>query len=346
MSRFDIVMRMITRLFIGKPLLFNLNLNVTTRCNQNCPMCNAVLDKQPDDTLTLVKLKAYLKAFKGVPIPSVTLSGGEPTLAPEFPDIVKYCKERFPFGVGMVSNFYSKGARFKDAMDAALKADIRIACSFDGFGRVAEERRGVPNVDAILMENIAWVSERKKELGSKSKLAINTVISDQNIYQVKDIIDVAVRFGWISRLSCFNPFFSSDDDPMLPTLNESRRIAQLINEVLGCEAVKENPHFLMGIPVFADKSSPKLCPYLRWPYRKAKVFLNPNGDVLLCDRMPIGNVLKDNFEDLVSSREYKDRLNKFKECKGCWIPCFVEPMLPLSPVSRLRIRRRFKKLLH
>ncbi|MFH1652457.1 MAG: radical SAM protein [Pseudomonadota bacterium] len=344
-GRFEIVSKMLMRFVCAKPLLFNLNVNVTTRCNQACPMCNAVLEEQQGDTLTLDKFKELLKAFEGVPIPSVTLSGGEPTLAPEFPKIVEFCAQNFPFGVGMVSNFYMRGEKFKTALDAALKNDIRVACSFDGFGEVAKKQRGVKNSEVSLVENIEWVTNRKKELKSKSKLVINTVVSDQNVQQVHDILNVARKFGWISRLSCANQFFYQGDNPDLPTLSDTQNLADLIKSVLDEQTIEQNRDYLRGIPVFSKRATPKLCPYLRFPFKSAKVFLNPNGDILLCDRTPIGNVAREHFDRIMRSPKYYEHIRRFKECKGCWLPCFVESIIPLSLSGQLKLKRMFRNLI-
>ncbi len=342
----SVVKNVLSRVVQHKPVVFNLNVNVTMRCNQRCPMCNAEVEKQPGDTLTLDMLKTYVKAFEGMHIPSVTLSGGEPTLAEELPEIIEYCAVNFPYSTSIVSNFYLQGPRFEKAMIAALENNIQIACSFDGFGDIAKRQRGVSDSENRLQESIAWVTEQKKRLGSSSRLVINTVLSDQNMHQVGDIADISEKYGWHYRISCANHFFYQDDDhPDLPTLYQYEGLAKVIDETLKRGILSQNPTFLKGIPLYSKKRAPKICPYTNPIFRTAKIFLCPNGDILLCDRDPIGNAAKSHFSDIIASDSYKAHVEKLKKCQGCWLPCFVESFLPMHPFKSRRIHKQFDAII-
>ncbi|MDO8461685.1 MAG: radical SAM protein, partial [Deltaproteobacteria bacterium] len=189
------VFRMAGRIAVGKPIILNLNLYTTRLCNQQCPMCNAELDVNGGPSITLDDFKLYLDRLKSYAIPSITFSGGEPTIAPELPEIIDYAAKRFPFRMGIVSNFYGRNDRFRRSIDACLKHNLNIGCSFDGFGEVADKQRGARNVSEIVTENLKWVTARKKELGSRAPLVMNTVISDTNLHQVMEIIQFSKKLG-------------------------------------------------------------------------------------------------------------------------------------------------------
>jgi MoaA/NifB/PqqE/SkfB family radical SAM enzyme len=94
--------------FRGKPLVFNLNLNVTNICNQNCPMCNAVITgRKGGVSVTLDDCKEIYSRLKSYSIASLTISGGEPSLVKDIPQILDFFADKFPFGVNVNSNLYA-----------------------------------------------------------------------------------------------------------------------------------------------------------------------------------------------------------------------------------------------
>lgn len=62
------------------------------------------------------------------------------------------------------------------------------------------------------------------------------------------------------------------------------------------------------------------------------MFMEPNGDISLCERKPIGNLREQTLEQMFRSEAYQHTLKEFIEpCTGCWYSCFVELPLALKP---------------
>lgn len=71
------------------------NIDVTNRCNLSCPTCFADAGQIPEDP-TIDQIRSMMKILRDqrpVPCPAVQLSGGEPTIRDDLPEIVSLAKE-------------------------------------------------------------------------------------------------------------------------------------------------------------------------------------------------------------------------------------------------------------
>lgn len=313
-----------------KPLLFNLNLNVTNLCNQNCPMCNAVIvGKEKGTTITFKDCKEYLNILSPYKIASLTISGGEPSLVKEIPEILEYTENRFPFGVNINSNLYAKKSIISRFAESALKTNTRIGTSFDGFGDTADSLRGAKDVSNRVLKNIELVTELRRELKSESTLNIHTVISDQNIDEIPDILAISDKFGWTHTLAPVNNFFYQDSsEEYAPKLHYSEKLEKVIELAGKKKNIAVSKDFLLSIPKFTKCETDKLCPYLSGIFKTSKVFLDPNGDLSLCSREPIGNIRDSSVVEMLKGKKYQDEIVNYTHCPGCWLACFVE--MPLA----------------
>lgn len=324
-----------------KPQIFNLNVNCTNACNQQCPMCNAELETKNSDFLSAKQFEKYLEMLRPYSPATCTLSGGEPTIIPELPEIIDLSVKYFPFGVAINSNFYSGNERFQDNIIACLKAGIRISCSFDAFGSAADRQRGAKNVEAKTIENMKWVAAQKKELHSKSMLIVHTVISDITIDHVERIFELSKELGYEQRIAPAIQYYYQVPHPNAPGLKPSTKLKNLLEKALDARKVKQDPYYIKGIYAYANNTAPKLCPYITRPYENHKVFLDPNGDLSLCDRQPIGNLHKTTFEEMLQTTNYQRKQEDHHKCKGCWTACFVEPMILMKNKEKREINNAF-----
>ncbi|MEZ6060388.1 MAG: radical SAM protein [Planctomycetaceae bacterium] len=128
-------------------------LEITSSCNLECPMCFAV--SGPGGThLTFDECKAAIDRLvevEGQP-EILQLSGGEPTVHPQFLDIFRYACEQ-PIDIVMINTNgirIAKDPRFVEQL-AALRHRCEIYLQFDGFDDAGcEVLRGEPLVDVKL----------------------------------------------------------------------------------------------------------------------------------------------------------------------------------------------------
>jgi MoaA/NifB/PqqE/SkfB family radical SAM enzyme len=301
-------------------------------------MCNAVILEQALPAMfSIGKFINYSDRLKEYRIPVCSISGGEPTLVPDMPEILRVASKRYSM-VTIMTNLYGKTNRIERVVRAALENNVNIIASFDGFGEVADRLRGAKNVAASQAEHIRMISKMKQDLRSSSVLTINTVVSDLNLNQVPSIFEFSAGAGWNQTLVPVNVFADQEHLAHLPHLTYSAKLDEVCDLAMKAEHVKELHSFLRGIPRYARREAPKVCPYLTKFLRTYKIYLEPNGDISFCKRVPVGNINDQTFEDIVQSTRFQDEeMARFKKCTGCWMQCFVEPALALQPENLLRL---------
>lgn len=314
------------------PHIWDLNIVAINRCNQACPMCNAgILAQESASIMTAAKLTEYLRAFDGIHIPVATISGGEPTLAPELPEIIGIATQRFPEKVMLISNFFTKGPLFERSMRAALASGVHIVCSFDGFGTTADNLRGAKSVSDVTVRNMQLVNTWRTEMASQSILEVHTVISDANLESVEDILGLSRELKWTQTVAPVNAPAQVPRHPQGVGLERSQRLNDVLRVVKSQSHVTQMRAYIDGIPAYAEGVHAKRCPYLISQTKNLKVFLEPDGNLTLCDRIPLGNVTSTSLGDILSGSERSAFQRRAEQCEGCWLSCFTEPALMTDP---------------
>ncbi|MDH5681936.1 MAG: radical SAM protein, partial [Spirochaetota bacterium] len=185
----SVAVRNVARAIIGKSALINLNLIATNLCNQNCPMCNTTLMRDQKNVYTLELFKSHLEKMKSYPLASCTISGGEPTLIKELPEIIEHAAGYFPFGTLLITNLYGNTKHVMRSVESALRNNVGLSISFDGFGEAADKLRGARNVFSSMEKHINMVHELQQSLNSKSSITLHTVLADMNLSQVPKILE-------------------------------------------------------------------------------------------------------------------------------------------------------------
>ncbi|MFA5139912.1 MAG: radical SAM protein [Elusimicrobiota bacterium] len=178
-------------------------LDLTNRCDLNCPMCFANAGSRGpvyEPTLDQVtRMLEGLKAQKPVPADRVQFSGGEPTLRPDFLDIVRKAVELDFFYIQVNTN----GLRMADFSfaQAAKEAGVEtLYMQFDGMSDdVYRKTRGRPLLDAKLA-----AIENCRKLGMCVILA-PTVIRGVNDHEVGAIARFAARNYDVVRGVTYQP---------------------------------------------------------------------------------------------------------------------------------------------
>jgi len=325
--------RYLMRRMQNRPQVWDLNIVATNRCNQGCAMCNAVvLDQSQAAKFTLASFDAYCDKLSDQQIPICTISGGEPTLVPEMPGILESAARRFPVRVMLISNFYAQGPLFQSTMRTALSLGLHIVCSFDGFDDVADELRGASGVSERVVRNMKWLTALRSQMSSRATLELHTVIADRNLSQVERILTLSSMLGWRHTIAPKNGAPQSQrHSPNGLTNGPELRLA--LRQVKAAANVRQLTSYVDGVPAFADGRHTKHCPYLTSGLERLKIFLEPNGDVSLCDRDPIGSLRTETIDQIFEGKRYGLYLERARKCQGCWLSCFTEPVLATKPTS-------------
>ena len=177
-------------------------IDVTNRCNLECPVCfaNAATTGYVYEPLRIdiEKIIENLRLNRPVPPPALQFSGGEPTVREDLPLLIRSAKEKGFRHVEVNTN----GIRlakdpdfFRQLIDAGMDT---IYLQFDGLNDdIYKKTRGLP-----LYETKIRVIENARRLGFESVVLVVTLVKGVNDDQVGDIVRFALENSDIVR--CVN----------------------------------------------------------------------------------------------------------------------------------------------
>ncbi|MEM4576300.1 MAG: radical SAM protein [Candidatus Nezhaarchaeales archaeon] len=168
-------------------------IDVTNRCNLNCPICFAhagaigyLYEPNKDQIRQMLK---NLRGLKPIPPTALQYSGGEPTIRKDLPELVAMAKEEGFRHVEVNSNgiVLAKNIDFyKELLDAGMST---IYLQFDGLtDDVYIKTRGLPLLDVKFR-----VIENARKLNHDSIVLVVTLVKGINDHQLGDIIRFAAK---------------------------------------------------------------------------------------------------------------------------------------------------------
>jgi len=163
------------------------SVNVLNRCNQACPMC--AVHEGPDDALPLPDLERALLGLRAAGVSAVEISGGEPFLRRDLPEIVALLDR-----LGLLFTFNTNGTAIADAGLAALagaRGLLQVALSLDSLDR--ERYRMLRGRDQLPLALAGLERIRSARLSASLKL--NFAMSRHNETETPALLDFARARG-------------------------------------------------------------------------------------------------------------------------------------------------------
>lgn len=170
------------------PYPYILTFVVTRRCNSRCIMCNLWQDKT-SPVLGLDQIEQIFSHNDFSFIRVLVLTGGEPTLRPDLPDVFRiistYCSnlELVQLATnGLNPSLVLAQVRqmlswMEAKLDSVYRFDVQV--SLDGIGRVHDEIRGIPNAFHRVVETINQLIALKKSF-PRLGIRLSTIVVPQN----------------------------------------------------------------------------------------------------------------------------------------------------------------------
>jgi len=263
-------------------------LAVTYRCNSRCRMCNIWQTKDFSGELTL-------EDFNKLPVDLryLNLSGGEPFLRMDLPEIIATVKKRCPKVSLTISTNGFATEIILEKMKKILTIDpeINVAVSLDGVGKVHEEVRNIPDAFNKVMNTLHGL----KAMGAKN-LRLAYTIGDYNFAELKKIYELSKQEGvemTIAAVHSSDIFFNINNE-----MKATKEIAAELSWLSRQELRGWNPkhwlraYFAYGLAKFVSTGKRVLPNYSGI----LDCFVDPWGDVYPCDiaNEKIGN-LKEGF---------------------------------------------------
>ncbi len=298
------------------------NLLVNDICNSRCEMCN-IWQQKRDIELTAKQLGKVLSDNLYSRVKYVGVSGGEPTLRPDLPELFGMICKTLPKlkGTGIITN----AIRDKDVIErieasakvcADRRVDFNVMVSLDGVGQIHDRVRGKDGNFDSAIRVIRDVQERMS-----LPLSVGCTVTKTNLWHVDELLDYCKRNGiyvrfrvgeFIQRLYNFGQtsFIRNFDD------DESYHLAmfftQLEREYETREAVRRTYRSIAGM--LLGKARRTAC-----PYQDQAVVLDCRGELQYCapKSKVLGSALETSSERLYMGKLAERRRVRKEDCATC-----------------------------
>jgi mycofactocin radical SAM maturase len=255
---------------------------LTYACNLACVHCLSSSGRRDPDELSTEECKALIDEFERMQIFYVNIGGGEPTVRPDFWELLDYAVDHH---VGV--KFSTNGFRITPERAARLAATdyVDVQISLDGAtAEVNDHVRGAGTYDAAIaaMANL--------QAAGMKDFKMSVVCTRHNIGQLDDFLAIADRYGAQLRLTRLRPSGRGADvwEELHPLPGQQRELYDWL--------VAHGDRVLTGDSFFHLSAYGEALPGLNLCGAGRVVCLvDPVGDVYACpfaihDRFRAGNV--------------------------------------------------------
>ncbi|RBR28915.1 radical SAM/SPASM domain-containing protein [Enterococcus cecorum] len=291
-----------------------IGLKITDNCKFRCSYCFV---NKKNHNLSLQSLKRIISKLPQLPL-EVYLTGGEPTLHPEFSNIVDYLYEQ-----NILIRLHTTGfidSHNEEYILKNLNKFNSIQLSIDSIKHFDKLRPHKSEINVL--EKIAYFIEKCISCNF-SNLSVNTVVSKKNILELADILNFCITNNvYKVRLS---PIFTKNSHLLYKDDEYDSYFYDLISNYTdkGIEFLSDpfcHPWSYAVKHDINNYSSPLFC-----PAQKTELEIDPNGNVYPCpflhnEKHLMGNILTDDFDNIwASGVESLERLewSKRKKCINC-----------------------------
>ena len=162
--------------------------NITRRCNLKCVHCYAhAKDQVFDNELTTEEGKNLIDDLSQFKVPVLLLSGGEPTIRKDLPELAAYAIEK-----GMRAVISTNGTLITQQMARVLK-DIGLSyvgISLDGMEKIHDRFRGVKGAFRAALEGIKNCQDAGIKVGLRFTINKFNVDEIENIFNLLEDMDI------------------------------------------------------------------------------------------------------------------------------------------------------------
>lgn len=323
--------------------------NVTRACNLKCKHCYENAGRRGSDELTTKQALKAIDIMSKAGVVFLAFSGGEPTIRPDILKLISRAAEKGMYiAVATNGTTFANRARVKEFKDAGMKF---VQVSLDGIDAETHDTfRGIPGT---FEKTIAGI---KNCVAEGLFVEVSTTVTRYNFSQIRKMIalceDLKVNWLMFYNLVPVGRGVELIDVDLTPI--ERERMLQILWERASSEKkstlevlttapqlgriaftanAQTEPNDVVVAPTHF--SNPRLPAQMKSLTEfiggcgagRFYVALEPNGDIYPCvffphiDSMRVGNILRDDFEDVwINSRLLRRLRNKDilkDECGSC-----------------------------
>ena len=189
--------RLVDQLALGLDAPICLTWELTYGCNLACLHCLSSSGRRDPDELTNAQARAFIAEMADMSVFYVNIGGGEPTIRPDFYDLIGYAVDR-RVGVKFSTNGSTMTAERARRIAEMDYVDVQV--SLDGVDAVTNDAlRGAGSYATArrAMDNLASAG-----FGG---FKISVVVTAQNVDQLDGFSDLADSYGATLRLTRLRP---------------------------------------------------------------------------------------------------------------------------------------------
>lgn len=318
---------------------------VCFRCNARCQMCDSWRMK-PGSELTPEQVRTVFDKIGRLDV--VRLSGGEPFLRVDFPEVAESVLAASRPGIIHITTNGSYPGRIVDFVKSFPQPRrLRFMVSFDGAEVEHDANRGEDVTFSLAEESV----HRLLELRSRYKVPVSinhTVISGQSMADHQLLkerfeprgVDVHTVLAYSdSAMYGYKRFGKKATDliqetgyPLHPKLDAGDSIRFVEQQIADLRQLRDpmlrigKSYYLNGLlarlrQVRQPKPKPA-CVALR-----SHIRILPDGSVPVCqfNTERVGNLLHQSFDEVWHGEAIRDLRQWVDNCPGCWAECEVMP---------------------
>lgn len=325
------------------------NFAVTYRCTSRCKTCNIWrIDAPERGELTLDEVKWLFKSNLDFlrDVRSIQITGGEPFMRPDLPELVSAIHEALPRCVFVIPTNGMAPMWIERATEALIEYlgsySIGVSVSIDGLEKTHDAIRGVDGSFEKAVETLKRLSALRDDYPDL-RLAVGMTLTPENQREILEVFRLARRQG--ARFS-FRPINYSEiyyrntkdklaimgaEDELLTAIQE---LGRAVVDRYGFLASAATLRYFQGaLDYMRDPRSRRL----RCSAGSDSLFLDPYGNVYPCLFMDekMGNVRDRLMRDIWFSKEASRCRARVRigDCPGCWVECEAFRDIHKDPVG-------------
>lgn len=289
---------------------------VTMLCNSRCIHCDIWKNRGMD----FLPVNVYSKLPASLEM--VDLTGGEPFLRNDIPDIVQTVRNACPKARILITTNGFLPKKINTYVPRIVAADPHIAfrLSLDGWGKTHERIRGIPNAFEKVMETIDILKS-----AGVTDIGLTFTLMNRNKRELRTVYDYCRKQHLAFSLNVVHDspiYFGTGKTRLQPAPADVKKDF----EYLFSQQLKSTHPKDWGKAWFNRYSYEYMVHHKRpLPCGAGEHFfyMDPFANIFMCQikNWPIGNLQKQSFEQIWYSKPKQGFLHSAKACNDCWIVC-------------------------